>query len=124
MDPVNEFLVTYLDSIDGRLLEYLDDGDELKLDVVQRLRFYTSALLTGSVTPDHVVEDWPDWFQLAPAFVAAYGTDELKEIVGAVVFLRAVEEDDDATLTGADRAYLKALESWLDMYPEMRTTEE
>ena len=40
------------------------------------------------------------------------------------MFLRAVEEDDDATLTGADRAYLKALESWLDMYPEMRTTEE
>jgi hypothetical protein len=68
MDPVNEFLVTYLDSIDGRLLEYLDDDDELKLDVVQRLRFYTSALLAGSITPDHVVE--PDWFQLAPAFVA------------------------------------------------------
>ena len=121
---MNDFLVTYLDSIDEGLLEYLDDDDDLKLDVVQRLRFYTSALLTGSVTPDHVVEDWPDWFQLAPAFVAAYGTDELKEIVGAVVFLRAVEEDDDATLTGADRAYLKALESWLDMYPEMRTTEE
>ena len=64
---MNDFLVTYLDSIDERLLEYLDDDDDLKLDVVQRLRFYTSALLTGSVTPDHVVEDWPDWFQLAPA---------------------------------------------------------
>ena len=28
------------------------------------------------------------------------------------------------SLTEADRAYLKALEAWLDMYPEMRTTEE
>jgi predicted aconitase len=26
-------------------------------------------------------------------------------------------------LTEADLAYLKALEAWLDMYPEMRTTE-
>jgi hypothetical protein len=29
----------------------------------------------------------------------------------------------DVSLTEADRAYLKALETWLDMYPEMRTTE-
>ena len=28
------------------------------------------------------------------------------------------------SLTEADRAYFKALEAWLDMYPEMRTTEE
>jgi hypothetical protein len=72
---VNDFLVVYLDSIDERLLEYLDDDDELRLDAVQRLRFYTTALLEGSITPDHVMEDWPDWYQLVPAFVAAYGTD-------------------------------------------------
>ena len=66
-DPVNDFLVTHLDSIDERLLEYLDDDDELRLDVVQRLGFYTSALLASSITPDHVMEDWPDWFQLVPA---------------------------------------------------------
>jgi hypothetical protein len=34
-----------------------------------------------------------------------------------------VEEQDDVSLTAVDRAYLKALEAWLDMYPEMRTTE-
>jgi hypothetical protein len=28
---VNDFLVTYLDSIDERLLEYLDEDDELSL---------------------------------------------------------------------------------------------
>ena len=50
--PVNDFLVVYLDSIDERLLEYLDEDDELKLDAVQRLSFYTTALLDGSITPD------------------------------------------------------------------------
>jgi hypothetical protein len=34
---VNDFLVVYLDSVDERLLEYLDEDDELKLDAVQRL---------------------------------------------------------------------------------------
>ena len=28
---MNDFLVTYLDSIDERLLEYLDEDDELSL---------------------------------------------------------------------------------------------
>jgi hypothetical protein len=121
---VNDFLVSYLDAIDERLLEYLDDDDELKLDTVQRLRFYTSAVLDGSLSPDHVVEDWADWFQLVPAFVAAYGTDELKEAEAASVFLEAVEEHENVSLDDAVRAYLKALEAWLDVYPEMRATEE
>ena len=121
--PVSDFCVTYLDSIDEQLLEYLDEDDKLKLDAVQRLRFYTSALLEGSISPDHVEDDWPDWYQLAPAFVATYGTEELQELEGASEFLEAIEEQDDVSLTDADRAYLKALEAWLDMYPEMRTTE-
>jgi hypothetical protein len=40
-------------------LGYLDEDEELKLDAVQRLRFYTTALLDGSITPDHVEEDFP-----------------------------------------------------------------
>ena len=40
----------------------------------------------------------------------------------AVEFLGAIEEREDASLTEADRAYLRALEARLDMYPEMRTT--
>src|ERR1035438_2114414 len=109
MGSVNDFLVSYLDSIDERLLEYLDEDEELELDAVQRLRFYTSALLEGSITPDHVMEDWPDWYQLAPAFVATYGSEELQELEGAAEFLRAVEEDEEVSLTDADRTYLKAL---------------
>ena len=124
MEAVNDFLVVYLDSIDEQLLEYLDEDEELKLDAVQRLRFYTSALLEGSITPDHVMEDWPDWYQLAPAFVAAYGSEELQELEGASEFLEAIEEQDDVSLTDADLAYLRALEAWLGMYPEMRTIEK
>ena len=71
---MSDFLVVYLDSIDERLLEYLDEDDELKLDVVQRLRFYTSALLDRSITAEHVWEDWADWYQLVAAFVATYAT--------------------------------------------------
>jgi len=121
--PVSDFLVLYLDSIDEHLLEYLDEDDELKLDAVQRIRFYTTALLDGSITPDHVLEDWPDWYQLVPAFVATYGSEELQELEVAAELLEAIEEDEDVTLNEADRDYLKALEEWLGMYPEMRTTE-
>jgi hypothetical protein len=124
MGLVNDFLVVYLDSIDERLLEYLDEDEELKLDAVQRLRFYTTALLDGSITPDHVMEDWPDWYQLVPAFVATYGSEELQELECAAVLLEAIEEDDEVSLTKADVVYLSTLEAWLDMYPEMRTTEE
>jgi hypothetical protein len=38
------------------------------------------------------------------------------------VLLEAIEEQDDVSLTEADLVYLKALETWLGMYPEMRTT--
>ena len=110
-------------SIDERLPEYLDKDDELTLDAVKRLSFYTTALLDGSITPDHVMEDWPDWYQLAPAFVATYGSEELQELECAAVLLEAIEEQDDVSLTDADLAYLRALEAWLGMYPEMRTTE-
>src|ERR1019366_5997391 len=112
IEAVSDLLVTYLDSIDERLLEYLDKEDELKLDAVQRLRFYTSALLEGWISPKHAVEDWPDWYQLVPAFVATYGTEELQELEGGAEFLRVVEEHDEVSLTEADRAYLKALETW------------
>ena len=121
--PVSDFLVVYLDSVDERLLEYLDEDDELKLDTVQRLRFYTTALLAGWINPKYVVEDWPDWFVLLPAFVATYGSEELQELEIGAEFLGAIEEDEDVSLSDGDLAYLKALESWLDMYPEMRTTE-
>jgi hypothetical protein len=58
------------------------------------------------------MEDWPDWYQLVPAFVATYGTEELQELEVAAELLEAIEEQDDVSLTEADLAYLKALETW------------
>lgn len=36
METISDFLVICLEAIDERLLEYLDDDGELKLDVVTR----------------------------------------------------------------------------------------
>jgi hypothetical protein len=117
----NQFLVMYLDAIDERLLDYLDEDGELRLDTVKRLRYYTTALLDGSISPAAVAEDWADWFDLAPAFVAAYAPAEVEELEEAAEFM-----DGDlgyTVLTEADKTYLQALELQLDMYPEMRMDE-
>ena len=120
---VNEFLVVYLDSVDERLLDYLDEDEELRLDTVRRMRFYATALLDGSITPGALAEDWPEFFDLAPAFTAAY-TPELAEAEVKARFLEVAEVDEHTVLSGADVAYLSALEERLDMYPEMRMGEE
>ena len=120
--PVSEFLVVYLDSIDERLLDYLDEDEELRLDTVKRLRFYTSALLEGSIKPAAVAEDWADWFDLAQAFVAAYAPEGVEELEDAAP-LMSDEVGEDTVLTDADRAYLTAVEALLDPYPETRIGE-
>lgn len=55
MGSVNDFLVVYFDSIDERLLDHLDEEEELRPEVVKRLRYYASALLEGSIAPAAVV---------------------------------------------------------------------
>jgi len=121
---VSKSLVVYLDSIDERLLAYLDRDEELRLDTVRRLRLYTSALLNGSIGPTDVAEDWPDWFDLASAFVLAYGTRQLEEMQDEAMFLYRPQIGDGTALTASDRTYLAALEPLLDTYPEMRTDGE
>jgi hypothetical protein len=118
---VNDVLVTYLGTIDKQLLFYLDEDDEMMFDTVERLRSYTSALLDGWLTPAHLVEEWPDWYALATAFVFAYGTEELGELQDAATLLR---EHHEVGLTESDRAYLVALGTRLDMYPEIRNVNE
>lgn len=122
MGSVSEFLLVYLDSIDERLLDYLDEDDELRPEVVRRLRYYASALLEGSITPAAVAEDLADWFDLVPAFVAAYAPEGVEELEEAAPFM-SEEVGIDTVLTDEDRAYLTALELRLDMYPEMRLGE-
>jgi hypothetical protein len=76
-----------------------------------------------SLSPAAVVEDWPDWFDLAPAFVAAYAPGGVEELEGAA-FPEGPEVGDAARLTKAGWVYPRALEVQLDIYPEMRPTEE
>jgi hypothetical protein len=116
---MNDFLVTYLDTIDERLLQFLDEDDEFSLALVMRLRKVTTGLLDGEVTPTKVAGDWPDYFVLTGAFVAAYGSKELEVLGRAASFPRGVE-DADVRLSEDDRKYLLALELELDSYPEMR----
>ena len=115
---MSEFLVLYLDSIDEHLLDYLDEADELRPEVVRRLRYYTSALLDGTIAPAVVAEDWPDWFDLVEAFVVAYAPEAVAELGEGPPFRHA--EDFDQPLSEADRAYLSALAPLLDSYPKMR----
>ena len=122
MGAVSEFLVVYLDSIDERLLDYLDEEEELRLEAVKRLRYYASALIEGSITPAAVGEDWADWFDLVGAFVVAYAPEGVEELEEAAPFM-AREVEEDTVLTEVDRAYLVALEPLLDAYPEMRLGE-
>lgn len=116
---MSEFLVVYLDAINERLLDYLDEDDELRPEVVKHLRYYASALLEGSITPAAVAEDWADWFDLVGAFVATYAPEQIGELEEAAP-LMADEPGTDAVLSAADRAYLAAVEQLLDVYPEMR----
>ena len=75
---VNDYLVTYLDTVDERLLAYLDEHNEMSDETIGRLRVCTSGLLAGWITPARVLEGWTDWFHLAPAFVPAYGPEHLE----------------------------------------------
>jgi hypothetical protein len=119
---MSEFLVIYLDSIDERLLDYLDEDDELRPEVVKRLRYYASALLEGSITPFAVAEDWADWFDLTCAFVATYASEEIEGLEAGAPLINE-EVGPGTVLTEADRAYLAAVEQLLDAYPEMRLGE-
>ncbi len=119
MEAVSEFLVVYLDSIDERLLNHLDDEGELHLNTVQRIRLYTDALLDGSVSPTAIAEDWPDWYLLAAAFVTVYAPEEVDDLEEETAFLDAVESGEDVVLTEADRSYLWALRRHLGLYPEV-----
>jgi hypothetical protein len=116
---MNDLLVTNLAASDQRLLFYLDQDDEMMFDTVERLRSYTTALLDASITPAVLVAKWSGWFDLVPAFVVAYGTEELQRAKEGADFLR---EHDVVELTEGDRTFLRALALRFDMYPDIRRT--
>jgi hypothetical protein len=114
----NDLLVRYLESIDKRLLQYLDEDEDLSVATTERLRSYTSDLLAGTITPTEVLAAWGDWFDLTAAFVTTYGSVELEDLEEESGFGREMETENDGPPTGLIRGYLLSLELELDLYPE------
>lgn len=113
---VADDLVSYLDAVDGRLVDYLDDKD-LSKEAVRRLHRFTVAMSEGSMTPELAREDWADFYPLAAAFVVVCGSEELGELYDQSTFFSAVIRDD-VPFTDADRVFLVMLSEELDRYAE------
>jgi hypothetical protein len=103
---VSDDLADYLDSIDAHLVGYLDEDRNISKDAVRHVQCYVVALLQGLLVPEHVHEDWPDFFPLVTAFVLAYGTPGLGHLARSSAIF---EGDGDDPLTEQDRAFLVTL---------------
>lgn len=114
-----ENLVTHLGAVDERLVGYLDEEKNLSSEAVQRLRRFAVAMSEGSMTPELALEDWPDFYPLAAAFVVACGSDELRGLYDqATVFSAVVRRD--VQFTDADRVFVVALSDELERYAGAR----
>jgi len=117
---MNEDLVAYLDAIDARLCDYLDEDHDLSLRAVEHLYRYALALRQGLIEPACVAEDWEDFFSLADAFVFAYGAQHLEVLRGRSALLEGGGGDEPAPLTDTDRMFLVALVAKLDDFISAR----
>lgn len=106
---VNDDLAAYLDSIDSDLLRYLDANADLSLGAVEHLYRYGVALLQGLIEPAHVLEDWEDFFDLADAFILAYGSKRLDMLNRRCALLETGGEQEPLPLEAADRMFLVEL---------------
>jgi hypothetical protein len=103
---VSDDLADYLDSIDAHLVGYLDEDRNISVGAVRHVQCYVVVLLQGLLVPEHVHEDWPDFFPLVTAFVLAYGSPRLGHLARrAAIF----EGDGDEPLTDYDRVFLARL---------------
>jgi hypothetical protein len=113
-------LVHYLDLIDGHLLGYLDAHEDLSVETVEHLGRYAVAMAQGLVTPEHVMEDWEDFYDLADAFVMAYGTERLRQLDWDATLLDVAPDQPVAPLALADRVFLANLVTELDGFVASR----
>lgn len=106
---MSDDLAAYLDAIDERFAEYLDIDRELSGAAVRHVRLYALALLEDLVVPAQVAEDWPDFFDLAEAFVLAYGSRFLDELSRKTTLFGAPPGDIAGVLGPDDRLLLEVL---------------
>lgn len=114
-------LAAHLDSIDEALLAYVDDEGHLRVPAARRVVRFAEAALEGSVTPSQLERDWPEWFALTEAFVAACSFDDLEEVARASAIGKGQQVPE---LTEADRRYLEHLIVVLDTYAAARDAGE
>lgn len=103
---MNDDLAAYLDSINGQLLGYLDERKELSLATLAHLHRYAVALLQALLVPAHLAEDWRDFFELAEAFVLAYGSKRLDLLNRRSRLLDARATPGSEPVAGTDRLFL------------------
>lgn len=114
---MNDALTTQLSAIDDRLLAYLDERGELPVEVIARMHRFANAMVEGSATAELVAADWPEFFDLAAAFVFAYGSTELKNVYDRASLVDTVADGRFVPLDDADRVLLVLLTEELERYP-------
>lgn len=102
-------LVAYLAAIDEGLLGYLDAQEELSGATLAHVHRYAVALAEGLIVPAHVVEDWPDFFELAEAFVLAYGSAHLDHLHRRAPILATLTVPARVRAEGTDHLFLALL---------------
>jgi hypothetical protein len=116
---VTDDLVTRLDAVDERLVDYLDEKQNLSPETVLRLQRFAVAMSEGSMTPGLALEDWPDFYPLAAAFVVVCGSSELRELYDQATVFSAVVRGE-VPFTDADRVFLVLLSDELERYADTR----
>lgn len=116
---VTDDLVTRLDAVDERLVDYLDEKKNLSPETVLRLQRFAVAMSEGSMTPGLALEDWRDFYPLAAAFVVVCGSSELRELYDQATVFSAVVRGE-VPFTDADRVFLVVLSDELERYADSR----
>jgi hypothetical protein len=109
-------LAAYLDSLGSNLLGALDAEGDLAVGTAEHLYRYAVALLQGLILPEHVAEEWADFFCLADAFVLAYGSRRLGHLTRKATLLSIGKGGAPLPLTGPDRSALVDLVRELGEY--------
>jgi hypothetical protein len=103
---MSDDLADFLDAIDPHLVEYLDATKDISCEAVRHVQCYAVAMLQGLIVPEHVHEDWPDFYPLVDAFVMAHGSRRLACLSWESCLF---EGGGDDPITESDRGFLLAL---------------
>lgn len=98
-------LVAYLRKVDASLLVHVTDG-LLSTQALLKMRGYAEALATRDLTTTAVVADWPEFFELALAFVVAYGSFSLRWMCERCQLFPALRRGLSPAITPWDRRFL------------------